>query len=297
MPDAFDVHLLRARYEDIDFPVAKSPSEGGHDSVEHTAFLRPGADIQATGRRAKRGTLECLFYNGLAGWPDALWPRELERLIAAIERTPIGRLQHPTHGLVTAHLKTWRRDPDPLARNGEVLTVEWVEHNASAASLSGFADPPGAAAATPTAAAAQATTADSAGATQTGYVPVAPTVAAQLAWLDAAPRSYAETRAAFDAMAAVVADNLSLSSLAAATAHDTVAALVRLRATLTTLRGRYLPAAAGGTYVVPTTMPLWQLAAALYGSVDRAALLARANGVHDPLAVPAGTVLVVPPPD
>jgi prophage DNA circulation protein len=292
--DALRESLIEASFEGIAFPTGKLSTEGGHDSVEHTAYRRNGADVEPTGVRAKRGTIEALFLNGIGA--GTIYPARLQQLLNAIERTPLGRLQHPTEGLLTAHVKTWRRDTDPQQRGGEVLELQWVEHNASVSRLATFASPASAPADSPTAVTARASAADAAGTTLTGYAPTAATIAAQLAYLDAATRSYAQTRAALDAMQLVVTRNLALASLAVATAHPAVAALEALRASVYALRSRYLPDPSRvRSYTVPRTQPLWQLALHLYGDATRTDLLLRANAIHDPLFVRAGTVLTVPP--
>jgi prophage DNA circulation protein len=43
MPDLLATVLLEASYEGVAFPTSDVEGEFGHDAVEHTAYLRPGA--------------------------------------------------------------------------------------------------------------------------------------------------------------------------------------------------------------------------------------------------------------
>jgi len=291
--DLFSRTLVRASFAGVEFPAGKLETEGGHDGVEHTAHLRPGADIEPTGAKALRGTIECHFLNGLPGW-GTLWPARLQQLLGAIRNNPIGRLQHPTEGLLDAFVGTWKRATDPERRSGEVVELHWVEHNASVARvLTATGAAPTDASATAT---TRAATADAAAGGALGYTPVAPRLAAQLAYLEGAARSYPQVVAALAALVATCGANLALPALAGPESHAAVASLEGLRASVLALRARYLPLAdAVRRYTVPADMALWEIARVLYGSVDQAATLAGANPIADWLRVPAGTVLVVPP--
>lgn len=137
MPDAFRSNLLEADFEGVSFPVRHCTVDGGHDFVEHEAYLRRGADMEHTGQKAYRGTLEALFLNGLAGYP-ALFPGRWREFVRAVEQNPIGQLVHPTHGLITAAITGWTLAADPDQRSGHVVMITWVEHDASVADLSLF---------------------------------------------------------------------------------------------------------------------------------------------------------------
>lgn len=295
--------VLAADFEGIGFPVTTCPFEGGHRGTEHEANGRKGADCESTGQLPYRGTLGIPCVEGLRGHPTALTETYRE-LIAKMETTPIGSFTHPVLGGMQAWFKHWHVVPDANSRNGWQLEVTWTEHNGSASGLSldNVALPTD----SPSAATSQAATADEAmaatgtpaysAAAPTGYSPVASTVTAQLDVLESAERSYAEIGAAINAMLAPVARNLALAAFAAAPAHPAVAALERLRALVYALRDRYLARfARAGTYTVPTDMPLWQAALAIYGDAGRASDLAAINTVPDWLFVRAGTVLQIVP--
>lgn len=293
MPDLFARTLLRASFAGVEFPAGKMETEGGHDGVEHVAYRRDGADVEPTGAKPARGTIAAHFLNSLPGW-GTLWPARLQELLAAIKRNPIGRMQHPTEGLLDAFVSVWKRSTDPEVRSGEVVELHWVEHNASVARLLTFSG------AVPTEPAASATTqaaaADAAAAGARGYAPLSTRVANQLAYLEGAARSYPQVVAALATLLAACSANLALSALAGPDAHAAVVALEGLRASVLALRTRYLPlAAAVRRYTVPRDSALWELAVLLYGRADQAATLASANAVADWLRVPAGTVLLVPP--
>lgn len=298
--DLFATELVDASYEGEAFLCAELDSEHGHDSVEHRAYLRPGADVEPTGRKAVRGTLEIALYNDLQA---GSFPGKRNRLFQLFAERPIGALAHPTEGLLTAHIKTWKEKVDPEKRSGVTVSVEWVEHLASVS-----VDGPqasalirGAYASTPSAATQQAAAADAlmaAAAPSGGYTPTAPTVAAQLERLETARRTVAEIDASLRAMQAVVATNIDAPALAGIDAHDAVVALAALRSTLARLRSRYLPEESRiRRYVVPVPMAAFEVALAVYQDARQASAILAANSLPDAMFIAPGTVLTILPLD
>jgi prophage DNA circulation protein len=139
MSDAFGRTLLDAAFEGVSFPVTDSHVEGGHDIVEHTAYLRDGADIEPCGYKALRGKLTIPLLNDIG--LGTLFPRRLNDLRDAIKANPLGQLTHPTEGILTASLHSFRIVATAENRSGVMVEVEWIEHNATATSgLTAFGD-------------------------------------------------------------------------------------------------------------------------------------------------------------
>ncbi len=296
MADLFTETLLEASFEGVAFPAESEEGEFGHDVVEHAARGRDGADLEPTGWRARRGTIVACFVNGVEG-QENLFPGRYNELVAAIKAHPIGSFAHPVEGLMDAMLKVGRRSTRAEDRGGCRVTIEWVEHNASAASLAGFSGSRETDA--PTTCEERATTADTemAAADPTGsYTPTRPVVDAQLAVLEGATRRYGEIVAALRTMRDVAVTNMELPAFATVRGYFAVRALADLRAAVSQLRSRYLPETSRiRTYVVPTTMSDWQVAAIVYGAAKYAPLVRQSNPLPDFSAIAPGTRLVILP--
>lgn len=298
MADLFREVLLAADFEGVSFPVERESAEFGNDIVEHTARGRDGADLEPTGWRARRGTLVAVFVNGVEGQAD-LFPRRYTDLVAAIKAHPIGSFVHPVDGLMTAALKTGKRETSGDVRGGCRVTLEWVEHNATASSLATFSGAPATDAAA--SAVARADAADDAMAAadpDATYVPTGTAVRNGLAYLESAPRTYGDVVGTLRGLDALATSNAALPAFATVDGYAAVAALADLRAAVVALRSRYLPEQSRvRTYRPDRTMADWQVAQAVYGDARKAALVRAGNGWLDYSAIPAGTELVILPAD
>jgi hypothetical protein len=97
-------------------------------------------------------------------------------------------------------------------------------------------------------------------------------------------------------MADVVAFNLALPGMVGPSSNAATRALLDLRSAIDDLRGRYVVGDGRRRYyTVPSGMALWEVSLAVYGTASRVRDLLGANTITDPLAVPAGTVVVVLP--
>ena len=187
MTDAFR-SLPEASYDGLRFPVERLEWTGGNDLVEHTAYRRPGADVEPTGRKAYRGTMVVALVNTplLVARYGELFPRLRHDLLTRFDARPIASLMHPTLGSITAAIGEVSETADASDRGGVRLTVQFVEHNASVALAIGTAadTTPGAARSV----AERSRDADAANVGVGGYRTTKPVVTAQLAFLAAAPR-------------------------------------------------------------------------------------------------------------
>jgi prophage DNA circulation protein len=137
--DRFGRTLNEAAFEGVEFPTMDSAIEFGHDYVEHTAYLRPGAEIEPAGLKAIRGKLTVPMLNDI-GY-GTLYPSRYLALRRAIEANALGTFTHPTEGIMTACLHTVRVVATPENRSGVIFEIDWIEHNASAtAGLAAFSD-------------------------------------------------------------------------------------------------------------------------------------------------------------
>ena len=127
--------LPDAEYNGIRFPVERAEWQGGNDLVEHTAYRRPGADIEPTGRKPYRGSFVIPLINtpALVARYGQLFPGLRYDLVTAFEDRPIATLWHPTLGQLVAAIGDVSETASAEDRGGVRLTVQWVEHDASVA--------------------------------------------------------------------------------------------------------------------------------------------------------------------
>ena len=296
MDDLADT-LLEAEYEGVSFPCSEAGFTFGHVGTEHEAFGRDGSDCESTKQKAFKGKFTIPMVNNVAGFEGVdLYPTRYLLLLDTVLRVPIGKLTHPLLGSVTAWMHTGSVDLSTDVRNGVSITLEWTEHRATAQLFVGRSGE------VPTdsaqALASRADAADAAMATAMpsgGYTLTRPTVDTQLDVMAAG--DVGQIAAASRAVATVCALNLALPGLADATANAAALALERLRSSAVEIEAsRTRGLRRSNTYVVRETMSLFLIAADVYGDAARVSLLRGANpGLLDPLFVPSGTVLTIPP--
>ena len=299
MTAPFDNSLLDADYEGVRFPVSEFSVQGGHSSAKHRSYRRRGADIEWTGQEPYSGTMTVPMFdvpqlNDRYG--ERMFPEHMRTLIDKFESTPIGEMVHPSLGQIQVHIDSWPHKAGSDNRSGVPLEVHWTEHNASATVSLDYAG------VTPVDSAANAQVqvdsvdAEAEAGGFEGYFAMAATWANALSLLDAASLSYSATVAAIGTMDAAVKGNLDLPSLAVSEAASVVLGLERLFGVTASLREQYLPGESKQqTYIVPSTMPAWQVAQAVYGDISKDTLILAANPIADPSAIPTGTQLVILP--
>ena len=292
----FDV-IPEASYRGILFPVESADVDGGTDFVEHVAYRRRGADMEPAGLKAYKGTLAIPLINTgpLVQRYGTLWPDLRADLVQMFSDHPIGTLIHPTWGSLEVAILSWSTKDAPEIRNGQRLTVQWQEHNASLAALIAL---DGAVTTDPTTTVQSlATTADTLSAGKAGYVPLAPVFSATMTALEAPEvLAYSEVLAAFSLLFGAINYALTLSSMTGLDAAAAYAALLTLRVATQGYYARFAPGISGVRYfVVPADMGVCEIAASVYGDISKTSLLYAANSFTDPLIVPAGTVVTVLP--
>jgi prophage DNA circulation protein len=292
----FDV-IPEASYRGILFPVESADVDGGTDFVEHVAYRRRGADMEPAGLKAYKGSLTIPLINTgpLVQRYGTLWPDLRADLVQMFSDHPIGTLIHPTWGSLEVAILSWSTKDSPDLRNGQRLTVQWQEHNASLASLIAL---DGAVTTDPTTTVQSlAATADELSAGKAGYIPLAPVFSATMTALEAPEvLAYSEVLAAFSALFGAIAYALTLSSMTGLDAAAAYAALLTLRVATQGYYARFAPGISGVRYfVVPADMGVCEIAASVYGDLSKTSLLYAANSFTDPLIVPAGTVVTVLP--
>ena len=290
--------LPEASYEGKRFPVVSAETRGGNDVARHVAYRRRGADVEFTGLRAYEGSFTIPLVNTpalVAKYGDLALGLRAD-LLDLFETRPIGSLQHPTYGLLTAAITEWSEPIDSGARNGVTWSVSWVEHNGTAGILTG---PDGALSQDTTATVEElATTADTqaTSAGVRGYTRTAPTVSSQVAFLESAPRSFTQVSDAFRQMSAVVNANLALAGMVGTSVNAATRAQLALRSAIDAMRGQYVIGDARLRYYTPgATMAAWEVSQMVYGRSDGVQRLLEANTFTDPLLIPAGTVIRVVP--
>lgn len=295
--------LPGATFNGIRFPVENAKADGGNAFAEHTAYRRPGADMEPTGRDPYKGTLSIPLINNatLVREYGTLFPDLMQRLVAEFEASPIGTLVHPTLGTFQAAVQTWSQELDPTTRNGVKLAVSFTEHNGSVSvavntSASTAVTNTDAvftsALAADTAAAVKAT----AGTPVSGYVPMAPTVSVILDDIDETVENFSTVASLFRDLIATVTARADLPAMLTASNY------VVNRAVQDTLNAAFALQAAYGVgsprqsvYTVPRLMSLPEVAQTVYGNANLTAAILASNAIVSPLRIPAGTRLVILP--
>ena len=278
-------------WEGVEFPGTDTATEGGHDSARHMAYGQRGADVETTGEKPKVFSVTIPLRNGIR-WTGAerLYPETYLRLRAALS-TPEGLLTHPTWGLVTAHLDSWKERIDPTRPDGLDLEVTWTEQRGEAEglelTLARNASPDVAA----TVAAESADTSAVSVPGGAGLASVAEQVGAALDYLEGAVRTGADAVATYADVVTAVTERLEDPAGLVTAGHDTRVSLTRARAALVEAQARYLDAQ--GTLTLTEDMTLARAAVLAYGDASRAAELAERNAIDDVLLIPAGMVLVI----
>lgn len=296
MADLLEEALSSTEYEGIVFPSSEVRTSWGHDSVKHTRYRSPGAEIETAGRKAREIKLTIPLIEGLLGpWGRNLFTQTYEQLIAKFTEVPRGNLSHPTLGPIVAHLDQVDEVFSPDVVNGVFLEVSFTEHLGSGEVIVDESDAP----ATQVTARAERVDAALASvpAARRPATPLATTMDTQMTAAESAA-SVGETLAAIQAMRDAVDAVLSLPDIAGAAFNELRTSSELLRSSIGAYERRVLNFARPRVYAVPATMSLSRIAQLVYGDRRRTDLLRAANRIEDELAIRAGTLLTIPtPPD
>lgn len=292
----FDL-LPDASYRGIQFPVETADTDCGNDFAEHVAYRRRGSDMEPAGQKAYQGSFTIPLINAprLVRRYGTLFPAKRNDLVRVFARFPLGTLIHPTWGTLEVAILSWGTKDVPDVRNGQRMTVQWKEHNAS---LSSLVTTDGALTTDPSTTLQQrARAADALCAGAAGYVPIAPIFATQMTLLESGVAlTYSQTQGAFAVMFGAIATALALGSLAGVDRHAAVIALLNARASLSSYYARFAPGIVGVRYLtVPNDMSVADIAMLAYNDLSKTQLLYAANSFPDPLLVRAGTRVTVLP--
>lgn len=288
--------LAQASYRGILFPVEAAPLEGGNDFAEHTAYRRPGADQEFTGRKAYTGSFTIPLINipALEKVYGLLFPDLLLRLVAAFEETPTGPMVHPLLGAFEAAITGWSHEVDPSVRNGVKMTVRWAEQNGTSLFL--MQQPGTASVVSSDTVSNLAAKADEAGADITGYVPISETVDAALDVLDERTQPFSTVAESFRTMTEAVTFNQRLAAIGEPSGWPCARALADTLNAINGLREAAGIADVGDrVYTVPVAMALFEVAQAVYGDASLTGIILSANAIDDPMLIPAGTRLTILP--
>lgn len=287
--------LSATEYEGIVFPTREARTTWGHDSVRHTRYRSPGAEIETTGRKPREIKLSIPLVEGLVGpWGRNLFTQTYEQLLAKFQEVPLGQLSHPTLGPIRAHVDQVDELLSPSAVNAVMLEVSFVEHLGSDETIVDESSSPApqvelraervdaALAAVP-----EARRPD----------PVAPAMTTQMEAAESAA-SAGDARAAIQTMRRIVANVLDLPDIANASFNKLRMSAELLRASVIAYEQRILGLNSPRVFIVLAATSLSRIAQQVYGDRRRTDLLRAANRIADELTVPAGTVLFIPePPD
>lgn len=283
--------LSSTEYEGVVFPATETRTTWGHDSVRHTRYRSPGAEIETTGRKTREIRLSIPLLEGMIGpWGQNLFTQTYERLIAKFIEVPRGQLSHPTLGPIVAHVDSIDEIVSAEIVNGVMLEVSFTEHlgsNETIVDESGNPAPQVAARAERVDAALTAVPASRRPASVAAVMDAQMTVAEST-------DSTAEILAAVQTMRSTVDTVLALPDIAAATFNELRLAGELLRVSVIQYERRVLRITDPRIYTVPALMSLSRVAELIYGDRRRVDLLRSVNRVPDELEVPAGTMLTIP---
>lgn len=283
----------RASFASIAFPYKSCRVQGALRDKVHEYPHVPGGAPEKLGRKLYEIHFSCIFDERLipAHWAD-LWPHNLATLRTLWENGETADLVLPSIGTVKAYCRNWTQTLDAKIRSGEAVELEFVEDQES-----GFANilpPPGGnglgSAITEFlstyAARRNALTEESQGLLDgvqdaaNSVLSIKDQVSLYGSRVEAQVRSTAALFAAADKQVRELNDP---------TFYDLLDSFQGLWAAIVALDQDLV--GNGGTlqrYVVPMTMPVAEIARALFGDSTRTADLLQLNGFPDPFAVPAG---------
>jgi hypothetical protein len=126
MADIFD-GFKKAAFGDIEFPYISIGIKGSLRHHVHEYLHRPGAEIEALGRRAYEFRFGCQFHTDMPSWPD-LYPSRLSELVSLCESEQTFDLYVPNLGReVKAKAIDWPRTLLATVRSGEQVEFVFLE--------------------------------------------------------------------------------------------------------------------------------------------------------------------------
>jgi prophage DNA circulation protein len=293
--DVLALGLSSTEYEGIVFPATESRTSWGHDSVRHTRYRAPGVEIETTGRKPREIKLSIPLVEGMVGpWGENLFTQTYEQLVAKFQAVPLGQLSHPTLGPIVAHVDSVEEVLSSDIANAVMLEVTFTEHLGADETIVDESGNPAPQVET------RAARVDAALAAVPAERRPASVESVMVAQMDAAESADtpSEALAALQTMRSTVAAVLALPDLGDASYNELRLSAELLSVSVEAYEARILRLTSPRVYVVPAVMSLTRIARVVYGDSRRMDLLRGANRIADELAVPAGTVLVIPePPD
>jgi prophage DNA circulation protein len=115
------------------FPVLSVKKGGGNRLTKGAIPFRAGVKLDSTGRKERTWNVTILFHNnvteeGLLESPP-LYPDRLLQMEAYCESQTTGTLDLPTERKMRVRCETYERIAELSTRDGEVMTIEFVEDN------------------------------------------------------------------------------------------------------------------------------------------------------------------------
>lgn len=293
--DVLANNLSSTEYEGIVFPSTEARTEWGHDSVRHTRYRSPGAEVETTGRKPREIKLSIPLVEGLIGpWGRNLFTQTYEQLLAKFQAVPLGQLSHPTLGPITAHVDSVAEVISSEIVNAVMLEVSFTEHLGTDETIVDESSNP---APQVQRRAERVDAALAAAPAARRPSSVATALDTEMVSAESA-NSLGEARAALQRMRSVVDAVLSIPDTAGAAFNELRLSAEMLKASVLDYERRIRNFRSPRLWIVPTVMSLTRIALLVYRDRRRTDLLRSANRIADELAVPAGFVLVIPePPD
>lgn len=299
-PRSFAATILRASFEGVEFPVASADTTTSHDGQGHKAYLVPGADFEPTGLNEDHGTLTVPLHNGVDGMED-LYPATFRRLLAAVKANPIGAMVHPTRGRIRAFVSVFHDAFDASTQDGITVQLQWAEHNGN--STDQATDPATAPRQRTAAACVLAAERVDAEIVALGNpllmaLLIAGYIGEQFAQLDSVVQTAGSIQAIFALMQDRVDELREYPEFTVALGFGVAGALSGLGVSLVGTLSTYISGLSTASGVVTqVNQTVWDIAEASYGTVRGVEAILDANTIPDPMNIPPGTELIIPPVD
>lgn len=287
--------LQRASFDGLDFPVRAVHIRGRYRVHTHEYLRVPGGVNEKLERGLYRIEMEAEFHATIRGYGQ-LWPNVLAAIRGKFEQGITGPLVIPTIGTVPAMIEEWDQTADMgRVRSGESVRIPFLEDQTELFLSTALAKVD------------QSSIASSASNLQSirdqlGIDPadtslfdaIQDAANAVIAFKDQADLFGGLMSAKIAQLTGLLGEaDRAASTLKNPENHQLLEALHELWDAAVTL-GRNLAESPRGprVYVVPRTMSVADIAAAIYGSTDRATEIMLNNALDDAFAVRAGTRII-----
>lgn len=286
--------LQRASFDGLEFPFTKMNVRGKYRLHTHEYLKTPGGLNEKMARGLYTVEFQAVFdanITNLNGGTLLLYPDVLNSLRDKYERGITGSLVIPSIGTIQAIQTDWNQEMDAKIRSGEKAPLTFLEDNSEEALTSALSE------IDTTSVASNAFKLDSLAneldPKPTIFDTIQEMANAVFALRDQGNLFGARLEAQVLALTGIIHEaDRTLDELQNPVNYRIVDAMHELLDSLLTLSRVASKTQEAGKYTVPMTMTVGQISTAIFGDTSHALEIMQNNYLDDPLAVPAGTVIV-----